>query len=645
MKKAFACTFAIVSGCEFLFRLFLIVHSGHYDFTDFIYSLALGFVFDFTVATYLFLPLLLWSFIPSNKLHAHFDRIAYYTYFFALITYIMLNTISEYFFFDELTDRFNFIAVDYLVYSNEVLHNIWESYPILRILSGVATAAAIMTWLLFRRVNLLTPFSRRQRWQFVSFYTIALVINITYINESELLKHATAMRELLSKNGIHAFFAAYRNNQINFDRFYTDMDSRAAAHIVHEALEDAFNEMIDETNDDEYSIEQNIKHKGTARELNVVLVLMESLSAKFMKSYGSTADLTPHLDELTNQSLFLHNIYATGTRTVRGIEAVMLSIPPTPGQSIVRRPGGQGIFNLGTVFRERGYQTEFVYGGHALFDNMGAFFEGNGFKVFDITDIPKNEITFKTAWGVCDEDLFQQVLKLNDQHTEKGEKFFQFILTTSNHRPFTYPDGRIDIPSGDGRSGAVKYSDYAIGKFIEQAKTKSWFKDTVFVFVSDHNAGIAGGTKVDPADYKIPIIFYSPANIEARRIDALGSQIDLGPTLLDTLHFSYQTKFFGQSMLASPLPRAFISTYQKIAYLTPQELILLLPKSRLQKFALPSLELIQDAEIFNLVPVKDEEIKPVDQAVAYYKAAFDWFNQHRLDEKYRMRRSMNVRVR
>jgi phosphoglycerol transferase MdoB-like AlkP superfamily enzyme len=159
----------------------------------------------------------------------------------------------------------------------------------------------------------------------------------------------------------------------------------------------------------------------------------------------------------------------------------MLSIPPTPGQSIVRRPGGTGVFNLGTIFRSRHYTTSFIYGGYSVFDNMGAFFSGNGFETIDQANFPKKEIHFSNAWGVSDEDLFRQAIKKADLDHGQGKKFFQYILTTSNHRPFTYPEGKIDIPSHTNREGAVKYSDYAIGEFIREAQKKAWFKDTIFV--------------------------------------------------------------------------------------------------------------------------------------------------------------------
>ena len=163
-------------------------------------------------------------------------------------------------------------------------------------------------------------------------------------------------------------------------------------------------------------------------------------------------------------------------------------MPPTPGQSILRRPGNGGLFTVGDVLRDRGYDTRFLYGGYGYFDNMNVFYTGNGFEVIDRTLLGKDEVRFENAWGVSDEDLFARSLKEADKSHAAGKPFFQLVMTTSNHRPFTYPSGVLDIFSKGGRLGGVKYADYAVGRLVEAAKNKPWFKDTVFVFVADHTS-------------------------------------------------------------------------------------------------------------------------------------------------------------
>ncbi len=226
-----------------------------------------------------------------------------------------------------------------------------------------------------------------------------------------------------------------------------------------------------------------------------------------MRYFGNTEGITPFLDSLAGESLMFTQLYATGTRTVRGLEALSLCVPPTPGQSIVRRPGNEDLFSIGKVFREKGYTTEYIYGGYSYFDNMGYFFSHNGYRVVDRSALKDEEIDYENIWGVADENLFDLTLRELDQKTSSGP-VFAHVMTTSNHRPFTYPAGRIDIPSRTNRSGAVKYTDYAVGRFIREARKHDWFDNTMFVIVADHCASSAGKTELPVSKYHIPMLIY-----------------------------------------------------------------------------------------------------------------------------------------
>jgi len=205
-----------------------------------------------------------------------------------------------------------------------------------------------------------------------------------------------------------------------------------------------------------------------------------------LEAFVGNCWLTPNLSGLVKDSRSFHNLYATGLRTVRGLEAITLSLPPTPGRAVPIRTRNKGMMSLGSVLNEQGYKSVYLYGGYSFFDNMEDFFSGNGYEVFDRTDIDDKDIHHETIWGVADEDLFTLSLDTIDQLSQNNDPFFAHIMTTSNHRPYTYPEGRIDIPSKTNREGAVKYTDWAIGDFLARAKTKPWFEKTVFVLVSDH---------------------------------------------------------------------------------------------------------------------------------------------------------------
>jgi phosphoglycerol transferase MdoB-like AlkP superfamily enzyme len=197
---------------------------------------------------------------------------------------------------------------------------------------------------------------------------------------------------------------------------------------------------------------------------------------------------------------------------------------------------------------------------------MGAFFGGNGYQVVDQATVPDSEIGFSNAWGMSDTDLYRQAIKVADKSHMEDQPFFLHLMTTSNHRPYTYPEGQIDIPSGTGRSGAVKYTDHAIGEFLADAVQQPWFDDTLFVIVADHQSGSAGKHALPVERYHIPLWIYAPKHIEPRKIDHLSSQIDLAPTLLSLLNMSYRSCFFGKDILAM-VPgqeRALIGNYQNL---------------------------------------------------------------------------------
>ena len=357
--------------------------------------------------------------------------------------------------------------------------------------------------------------------------------------------------------------------------------------------------------------------------MNVVLISVESLSASFMQAFGDKNNITPSLDTLARKGMFFTNLYASGTRTVRGLEALSLSIPPPPGQSIVKRPGNENLFSLGSVFKDKGYTTQYIYGGYGYFDNMNYFFAHNGYEVVDRTALKADEIHYANIWGVADEDLFTLALREMDNNYALNKPFFSHVMTVSNHRPFTYPDGRIDIPpTSQTRDGAVKYTDYSIGQFIKQASQKPWFGNTIFIVVADHCASSAGKQALPVTGYHIPMIIYSPGNIAPQEISSLTAQIDIAPTLLGLLNFSYKTKFFGQDILhtAPEKQRAFLSTYQGLGFLKHDTLVVQSPVKKIMTYQ-PDFTTGDAREI-------EGDTALTREAIAYYQV-ISWLIKHK----------------
>lgn len=614
--------FLLVPG---LLRLGLLVLTGAQAVPLIVWPQVLlrGFCFDLIVTGWVLLPMLVWAAIwPTAWRQTRVQGPLRLAGFFVLASILLFVALAEWTFWDEFATRFNFIAVDYLVYTQEVLKNILESYPVGRLIGGILLLALLLTGALRRWILAAAPAGTRaaQRCLFGGLVLPLALLAWFGSNVDRMEFSVNTYANELSGNGMMTFFAAFRRNELDYARFYKGLPaSQVSSQLKGMGVPWAHPSQPGTPSSDPSPLPTAFLRAPR----NVVLITVESLSAQFLGSFGNKEQLTPSLDKLGKEGLLFTNLYATGTRTVRGLEALTIGIPPIPGQSIVRRPGHAQPTTLGEVLGTQGYNSYFLYGGYGYFDNMNEYYSDNGYQVLDRKDFPKADIGFSNAWGVADEYLLDQTLVQMDKAHTTGKPFLAQVMTTSNHRPFTYPDGRIDIPSPGGRSGAIKYTDYAIGRFIEQAKRKPWFSDTLFVVVADHCASAAGRTKLPVPGFHIPAIFYGPELVKPGRFEGLASQIDLIPTLLHGMGLKGEDHFFGRSLFRPnpSQPRAFISNYLELGYLTEGHLVVLGPKQRVEGFrispeGLATPELIED--------------RLRDEAIAYYQGAAEAYRQGRL---------------
>jgi phosphoglycerol transferase MdoB-like AlkP superfamily enzyme len=541
-----------------------------------------------------------------------------------VLAFVMVfSSAADLTFWNEFSTRFNFIAVDYLVYTSEVIGNITESYPVGWWMTLLAAMAIGIVWLGRRKLVTHDDDSRfGQRTLVAVGWLLVTVATAFTLSASTKDVTGNSYVDSLAGNGIYQFFAAYRNEDLNFHQFYKTLPDAEAYAIMRKAMQTPTATFV---SDDPHDLTRAIHNPGQEQDLNVVLITVESLSAGYMGKFGNKHDLTPFLDKLAEESLFFDNTYANGTRTVRGLEAVTLSVPPTPGNSLIHQKNNDNLFSLGRIFNEHGYVSEFVYGGYGEFDNMNAFFASNGYIDIDRRDIPKDAtIHGANVWGVADEDLYTLAMGQMDKIHAEGKPFFLHIMTTSNHRPYTWPADRVDMPQGK-RDGAVKYTDWSIGDFIKRMQAKPYFKDTVFVITADHDADSAGIARIPINRYHIPLLIYAPAHIQPRVVHQLTSQIDIAPTLLALLHFNYRSRFFGYNVLDLPADkaRAFPSTYANLGYYHGDRLTILMPKRQ-------TMQVKADPENGTTVPVAQVDAAQLDQAIASYQVAYDEFTSGRM---------------
>ena len=588
----------------------------------------IGLVYDLSFLLYAALPPALYLLLCPARLwrskgHAIFLHALMGVALFAML----FVAVAEWLFWDEFGVRFNFIAVDYLVYSDEVINNILESYPIYPLLAFLVVLAMAATVGLRHTLEhaLAAPMLRKPRaLLYLGALAIAALIGSGVIGQNfPLGMGGNVFQRELASNGPFQFFAAFRNNELDYQQFYATLPDPRAAALLRAELSEPIARFV---GSDPLDIRRAIDNPGLEQRRNLVLVTIESLSAKYLGSFGDRRGLTPNLDALRDQSLFFSNFYATGTRTDRGLEAITLSIPPTPGRSIVKRIGREsGFASLGQQLEAKGYDSVFAYGGRGYFDNMNAFFGGNGYRIVDQSSVAEDQMHFQNAWGMADEDLYAQALKIADQDHAAGKPFFLQLMTTSNHRPYTYPDGRIDIPSGRGREGAVKYTDYAIGQFLDRARDKPWFNNTVFVFVADHTAGSAGKEDLPVANYHIPLFILAPGLVVPHEVSTLSSQIDLAPTLLALLNMDYVSTFYGRNVLSDETRpgRALLGNYQHLGLFDGKDLAILSPRRGMRRHD-DALGLSHETKV-------DSEDPLLRRDIAYYQGASHAFGQHLID--------------
>ncbi len=553
-------------------------------------ALALGAIFDLGAAVLFAAPLaLLLVLLPAAFFERRWARGLAVAGLGAVLALLVFGAVAEWVFWDEFSARFNFIAVDYLVYTKEVVGNIRESYPMPLILGGVAAAAVLGAWLIARslwwRIWLAAPAEslRRRAVHGGAWLGAALVVAVA-LDSDQIPTFANNYHRELAKNGPWSLVAAFRDNELDYEQFYLTLPIDDAFRRLRAELALDGSELLAPQARDTLRF---VRREGPELTPNVIQITVESLSADFLSTFNRASRLMPELERIAGRSLVFERFFATGTRTDRGMEALTLAIPPTPGRSLVKRPRNDNLFTLGSVFRSRGYDTAFIYGGYGYFDNMNAFFGGNGYRVVDRASVAGSDITFANAWGACDEDLYRWAMREADAAHAAGKKFHHFVMTTSNHRPFTYPEGRIDLPpQSSGRAGAVKYTDYAIGKFLREAETKPWYRDTVFVIVADHCASVAGKAALPVENYHIPLIIFSPGgHIPPGRVPQLMSQVDYAPTLLGLLNWSYASRFYGWDVrTAQGERRILIGNYQKLGLHKPGLLSVLMPVKRVVEY-------------------------------------------------------------
>ena len=482
-----------------------------------------------------------------------------FSLYFALLAFLFVSLeIVGFAFVAEFYTRPDRLFLEYMIQVREIFGMIIGGYPI-----GIALSllgASLMGGLTFRfyrsRIKGCLACSLKKKVVPAMFVAVFLVVG----GRSAFIDHAADFN-------FTPFSSSHLVNQLALNNAYCLMHAFYSQHMGQKNPETLYgdmspNEMLTRVRRSAL-IPDNACHNpaipllhyqasrfSPEQPLNLVIILTESLGADYMGCLGGLP-LTPNIDALSRQGLLFTRLYATGTRTIRGIESVISGFLPAPGESTVKGSTcREDFFTLAELLRRRGFATEFIYGGRGDFDNMRTFFLTNGFeKIHDKNSIA--EPVFTSTWGVSDEDLFQKANELLRSHA--GRPFFSLILTTSNHDPFEFPEGRIalyDEPR-QTRNNALKYTDYALGKYFEMAKKEAYYKNTLFLIIADHSNRLHGSGLIPVSKFHIGGLLIGP-DIRPGTYDKTASQLDMIPTLLDLMGISTDHPVPGRALCSLP---------------------------------------------------------------------------------------------
>jgi phosphoglycerol transferase MdoB-like AlkP superfamily enzyme len=521
---------------------------------DLLLALGFGIVNDAAMAATLGLPFALGLYLLQRPLRWRPLGWAAHGLFIALLGVLVFAAAAEFFYWNEFNGRFAGIAVNYLIFPREVIGNLRESFDIRLTLPPILIASGVIYWAMRRRLTaaLSAPLAPGERRRTLGLALLALMIALPLLYFGPL--NASQNREVneVATNGLYGLFHAFLTNDAHYDGVYPGIAEADALPLLRATVAQDNTRFLDPP--DRRSLRRAVDNGTSPKKLNIVLVINESFGSVYVDSIDNTLNesISPQIDRLARDGLIFTNVHSTGDRTVRGLEALLTSFTPIPGISTARRAGSEGMHSLPFLLQQFGYRSAFLYGGRALFDNMGYYWSSIGFDpVWEQKDIA--EAGFTTSWGVADEYLYTEALKRMDQTARADAPVFLAMLTVSNHRPYTYPPGRIDKePAKKRRENAATYADWAFGDFIERARQHPWFDDTVFVFIGDHGPKVNGAAQVPIQGFRVPLLFYAPKHIRPARLDTVGSSMDMGPTLLGLLGISFESSFFGIDLMRAP---------------------------------------------------------------------------------------------
>lgn len=598
LKSYFVLLFILFLGRIGLYLLFF-ERFAEINFMESLLSFVYGLRMDSMLLGIIIAPMMLLGTLSPKYFENFVSKfLKFYLLFFLLFILFMENVTFP--FFLQYDVRLNYLFIEYLEFPKEVGSLLFKDYKLEIIISFVLMIIAGITFMKSNFIDFRKIFKTNYPIRLFLFIPLSLIIFLSIrsslghrpANISDALYSTNRVLNEITKNSIYNVgyaFYSYKKHEQKLVEKYGKISTIEAYKLASNILNIKYS---DENRPFARKVESNFE---TSKPKNLVIFIQESMGAQFVGFTGGDSSLTPNMNSLANEYIGFTNLFANGTRSVRGLEAMTSGFLPIAGESVVKRNKSQNdFFSIAKLLKPLGYKSSFIYGGESRFDNMKNWYLGNGFdEVIEQSDF-KNP-SFISTWGVCDEDL---VIKANEKFKSYGknnENFVSVMFSQSNHAPFELPDGKIEfvdgIPKKDVKN-AIKYADFAIGRFFELAKKEEYFKNTIFVVVADHNVRVYGNEIVPISMFQIPAVIVAN-DISHQFYNELSSQPDVLATALDLMGVDLNYPILGHSIYSDEKTDVnFMMFNDTFALRKKDEIAIIIPNKEAQTFIYKDSKLI-----------------------------------------------------
>ncbi len=491
------------------------------------------------VSVLLIIPMFLLTLSP-NIIKKQIDKIIQ-IYFLIILSITIFIENASFPFIAEYDVRPNYLFVEYLKYPKEVVPMLIADHLIALLVSFFMILTVIFIYLKKEKNSFIKAFDSSYLTRLSLFIPLVIVFFIGArssfghrpLNISDAMFTNNRIVNEITKNSIYSIgYAIYSNQKYGSSiKKYGKMDIKEAINRVEKRLQ------IKSINDSSPFLRTVKTNFPQTKPKNLVLFIQESLGGQFVEAVGGEKGITPNINRLAKDGILFRDAYSNGTRSIRGLAGLVSGILSVPGKGVLKRDKSQkNFFTIASLLKPYGYQSSFFYGGESRFDNMKGWFIGNGFdKIIDQEKFKNPK--FVGTWGISDDEVVDRANKEFKELYNNNQKFASVIFSTTNHTPFEFPDGKIELIKGEKKNSVkntIKFADYAIGKLIKSAKKDGYYKDTIFVIVADHNVRVYGDDVVPVNMFHIPALILG-GGVKPKIYDNIVSQPDILATALDLM--------------------------------------------------------------------------------------------------------------